>query len=369
MKNDFHGPEGHLEEDEKELEDAQKKGRDFDSIFWKPKTGTLDDNVIRILPGIGGAKYHLKHGRHFINHGENDIESFVCNLETHGENCLACEKYEELLRAGKKQEARVYRPSVRGTFNVIDRNDPESGVKLWESPKSVIWERVVGIVRGRGRWSNMVGTKENPLEGRDMGIAFNPKANPNNMYTFQLLDTTPLSEDAEEIQRWLGEARPLIAEKIYPPVSKEEAEIKMYGSLEEREELKEVLRLQREESSEEDDEPEFVKEADNVSEGKGKEDEIAELKKKLADAEARARESEKEESSEESEKEEENTEEEEDKSEEKKEEEEKPKKTVEEKKPEKETSTGNGKKKSNVPEDTLKKIKSIQDKYKKKASE
>ena len=56
---EFHAPEeGTREEDQKAIDNSQSSGRiDWDARKWKPQDG--EENLVRILPAIGKAKYHL----------------------------------------------------------------------------------------------------------------------------------------------------------------------------------------------------------------------------------------------------------------------------------------------------------------------
>lgn len=287
MSEEFHGPDVSKEEDEKLLQDAQPQGRiDWSEIFWKPKSGGFE-NVIRILPGKGKATYHLKMGRHFIKH-EDRTEMFFCNLETYGEECEACTKRAELLKAGDKT-ADFYKPDVRGVFNVVDYED-EGKVKLWEAPPVAVWVHILNMVRGKSRYNNVVGTEENPLEGRDIVIFYDSDAQPQNMYKVQFEATSTLK--AASAKKWLEEAKELLAEDLYPRTSSEVARIKTFGSVGEREELRKKLAEQA--AGPKGEAVETAKEI--VEEGKEDEleDEVAKAKKVLADAEARKAEKEKE---------------------------------------------------------------------------
>jgi len=262
---EFRGPGISKEKDRKIMEDAQGRGRtDWSEIFWKPNSG--DENLIRILPGVGKATYHLKAGKHFIRHDEDGrTEMFICNRETYQEPCPACERWDKLLKEGEKT-AGVYKPGVFGAFNIVDYTNLEGGVKIWEAPPVAVWLFIIGIVDGKSKFNNAVGTEESPLEGRDIIIMYNPKAHPQHMYKLQFDAVSVIK--ARDAKKWLEQATELLPENLYPKVDYEVAKIKAFGSAEEREELRKKLKEQaqaraqeeapkgeeKEEKQEEDDE-------------------------------------------------------------------------------------------------------------------
>ena len=195
MTEEFHGPEGHRDADEKDYQDSQSQSRtDWDKIFYKPVSG--DENLIRILPGIGTARYHFKGGKHFIKHPDK-TEMFVCNFETYGKPCPACEEFDRLMKDEKSDDAKPFKPSVKGVFNVIDRTDPERGVLLWECPPVAVWERIIGLVKGKSKFNDLVGSEDDPLAGRDVVVIFNPKATPQFMYDLQFDAVSSLGKKKE----------------------------------------------------------------------------------------------------------------------------------------------------------------------------
>lgn len=268
------------EQDKKFLEDeANRKGYDWKNTFWKPqpsKNGNDVDNVIRLLPARSGsgATYHVKVGKHFVRHSDNDIEAFVCMEETYGMPCPACEARAKIFAEAKAMEktkgdihrkkADKYALKRLGVFNVIDRNaqqafkegksDQEPRVMLWESPRTLCWGRIVRNAASGGRTSNLFdkydasGAVTKP--GRDILVRFYPEAEPNSMYEIQYLDPVPLGNE-EELTKWYEQIIDLLPEKIaiYQKISYEEARIKTFGTKEERDELKALKQRARDEAS------------------------------------------------------------------------------------------------------------------------
>jgi len=265
-KKTFGSPNRFNKQTDEVAEEFDRNRSNWSAQYWKPKKGK--DNQIRILPQIGEASWHLKIGKHFVRH-EDGTEVFVCPLMTHGSKCPACEKYNQLIKVDKKAAAE-YRVTGYGVFNVIDRDAEEDGVKSWEAPPSMVWRPVIEWQRGNGKFNNIVGTEENPLEGRDLYVNYKPDETPANKYRIWPDETSVLGTP-EQIALWLAEAKPLIAEELYPEVSYDIAYVKTFGTPQEREELRQALReaYQAKEEEEEEDSSE-----------------VERLKKELAEANA-----------------------------------------------------------------------------------
>ena len=274
--SEFHGPASSKQEDEKMVSEAESfEKTDWSLVYWKPKANY--ENVIRILPGVGKATYHLKFGKHFIKHSDK-TESFVCNRETYQEACPACEEYDRLVKANDEDASR-FKVQTRGTFNVVDYSDEEAKVKLWEAPLVTGWLHIVKMVGSKSRFNNLVGTEENPLEGRDIIVFYDPDAGAQQMYRIQFDETTVIKP--ESAKKWLEAARPLVREEVYPKTDPEVAKIKMSGSSQEREALRKRLAEQQAQAAAP---TEASKEAEKKAEPEV--DEEAALKKRLAEIEA-----------------------------------------------------------------------------------
>ena len=282
MTKEFTGPDRAA--DERDWEESQNQNRpDWDKLYWKPVSG--DENLIRILPGIGGARYHFKGGKHFIKHPDR-TEMFICNLDTYGKPCPACEEEQRLIDEGDADAAKGFKSQTKGVFNVIDRTNPDRGVIIWECPPVAVWERIIGIVKGKSKFNNLVGTEEEPLMGRDIVVTYNPKATPQFKYDLQFDAVSPLGRK-KEVTAWLATARALIPQEVYPEVDYAVAKIKTFGSKEEREELRKKLSAQYDSKEKKKTEEKAV-EKDVEAERKKKEDEekIAELERQLAQMKA-----------------------------------------------------------------------------------
>lgn len=269
------------EQDKKFLDDeASRKGYDWSKTFWKPKPskkGEDNDNVIRIMPARAGsgATYHAKVGKHFIRHSDTDIESFVCMTETYGLPCPACEARAQIFAEAKamskeqgdkhRKKADKFAMKRLGIFNVIDRlaqqayaegkSTDKPTVRLWEAPRKLCWERIVRNVASGGRTSNLFDKYDESgavvKPGRDVLVKFYPESDsPSTMYDVQYLDPVPLGAEAE-VAEWFEQIIDLLPEKIaiYAKITYEEAQIKTFGTKEEREALKAEKQRMREEAA------------------------------------------------------------------------------------------------------------------------
>jgi len=251
-KKTFIAPDEFRKPTQRLAEEFDAKKNSYALDFLKLKKGDTP-NLVRILPAKDDGSFHLKIGRHFIRH-EDSWEVFVCSLETYGKPCPACEKFNELHKTDK-QVAAAFKPQIRGVFNAIDRNDIEAGVKLWETAASQIWRKVIEWFKGNTKYNNIVGTVENPLEGRDLNIIYKPDEDIANIYNIWPDNTTQLGTP-EQVEKWFEEVKPLVAEKLYPETPYDVARIKTFGSPQEREKLRQALREAYQEAEEEVEEEE-----------------------------------------------------------------------------------------------------------------
>lgn len=297
--------------DEEELARETKQQFKLSEKMWKP---TKDiENHIRILPARGdsNASYHMKIGKHFIEHSDR-TESFICMRETYGGDCPACEAYYKIREDAGKEKAYPYWPKLYGVFNIIDRAEENPKVKLYEAPRTLVWKKIIFINKGSIKIIDEFDEKgECVREGRDLIILFYPKAEVHNKYVVYPGDQNPLGT-AEEIENWHKDIVDLIPEQIalYGPIEYEVAKIKAFGSQEERDEMREKLKEKYEAAQKEKEESgksseskeskvasvaviEVAKEI--VEEGKEDEleDAVAKAKKMLAEAEAKKAEKEK----------------------------------------------------------------------------
>lgn len=223
---------------QKDLQDLEDLRRDkmYDSSlnYWKPQPG--EGNIIRILPGVGGAHYHFKVAKHWMRK-EDEWVIFVCPKITYGKPCACCEERDRLFKMGLKEESVKFKPNVKGIFNVIDRNNEAAGVRYWEAASTVCWKEIINMAKGDGPFNNIIQSDDDPIMGRDLNIKYDPDASPSLKYSLRPCDVTPLGTP-EQVKKWVNEAIPLEVEVLYPEISYKATMIKTFGSPQEREILK-----------------------------------------------------------------------------------------------------------------------------------
>lgn len=241
----FDNPDVDFDKKALEEEESRRGGIDWSTKYWKPSPDGKE-NLIRIMPAKRGGKfsYHMRIGKHFIKH-EDRTEAFVCMKETYGLPCPACENNAKLYSEGKEEEAGKFRVKRYGVFNIIDRKNEAGGTKLYESPVQAVWKKIVGLIASRGRLSNLLDEYDDKggvaRQGRDISLTFNPNNHPQYMYEFYPCEPSALGTP-EQIVSWTKELLELDAAKLYPPVDYEIAKIKTFGSKEERDALRELLK-------------------------------------------------------------------------------------------------------------------------------
>ena len=116
---------------------------DYEEInFFKPTRDKL--NMIDIIPWIvattnhpqglekGSLDYILDVHIHFkVGPGERN---FICLKYTFGKKCPICEEYVTKKEEGESKEVlERYKPSRRAIYNIIDKNEEEKGIQLFEA--------------------------------------------------------------------------------------------------------------------------------------------------------------------------------------------------------------------------------------------
>lgn len=244
------------DQDSKFIEDEESRsGGPGESLYdtqYKPKSGTSKDpinNKIRVLGAKGDSDgtYYLRIGRHFFKHDDR-TEMFICPKETIGEPCPACEVYADL-REKKDESADKYRPQIRGVMNVLDRGvvgksfDLDSTkVQVYFAPIKAVCSRIVNLVHGQGPMADIFDEFDENFKvtkpGRDFILVFNKNADPGEMYMVYPVDMSPLGTP-EQVERWYSEMKDLTVEGLFGGmISYEDAGVKMYGSAEERQALR-----------------------------------------------------------------------------------------------------------------------------------
>jgi hypothetical protein len=162
---------------------------------------------IRILPVAKGSSFVEMYGHKIQVDGE--WKTFACLKHEKDEACPFCEAREALLSTGKdsdKELAKKYNAKLMYVVKVIDRENPEEGVKFWrfnhDYRKEGIYDKIIGVVNAIKK------DITNAETGRDLVLTIN--RNQNNVPVVSAvasLDPSPLSEDATQSAEWLADAR------------------------------------------------------------------------------------------------------------------------------------------------------------------
>jgi hypothetical protein len=140
---------------------------------------------------------------------DGEWKTFACLKHEKDEACPFCEAREALLSTGKdsdKELAKKYNAKLMYVVKVIDRENPEEGVKFWrfnhDYRKEGIYDKIIGVVNAIKK------DITNAETGRDLVLTIN--RNQNNVPVVSAvasLDPSPLSEDATQSAEWLADAR------------------------------------------------------------------------------------------------------------------------------------------------------------------
>ena len=164
--------------------------------------------TIRIIPNADGSSPFTEvHGHKIQVDGE--WKTFACLKEEKGEACPFCEARDVLNATGtdaNKELAKKYKSKLMYVVKVIDRDAEDEGVKFWrfnhDWRKEGIMDKFQALISAIKKDVTDVQT------GRDLVLTIN--RNQNNVPVVSglaSLDPSPLSEDAEKVALWTGDAR------------------------------------------------------------------------------------------------------------------------------------------------------------------
>ena len=171
------------------------------------KTATKE---IRILPTPDGTTPFVEL---YVHSAKVDgvPKKFACLKHEKNEACPFCEAREALLATGKdsdKELAKKYRARLMYVVKIIDRNAEEEGVKFWRIPHDYTKKGAFDMIHGISVTLKKNKDFTNAETGRDLALVI--MRNQNNfpiVSTITALDSTPLSENAEQSTEWLGDTR------------------------------------------------------------------------------------------------------------------------------------------------------------------
>jgi hypothetical protein len=150
---------------------------------------------------------------------DNQWRTFICPKHEKGEACPFCEAREILLAEGSdesKKEAYQFRAIKMYVVKIIDRDNPEHGVKFWRfnhhGKNAGTFDKINAAL-------NMIPENEDPFstnEGRDVTVSIT-KDGKNSVVTgvnFSF-DKTPLSSDANQTTTWKTDSDGKTWEDVY----------------------------------------------------------------------------------------------------------------------------------------------------------
>jgi len=178
--------------------------------LWRAAVGK---HSIRILPSAFDKTNPFKEV--YIYYGINN--KTMMSLQCFGEKDPIVEFTQQLRKSSNKddwQMARKLEPKMRVMVPVIVRGEEDKGVMLWEFGKQVYME-LLAIAEDED-----VGDYTDIMQGRDITVeTTSPEQNGSNFNQSKVrvrTKSTPLSENSDEVKKWLAEQpNPLDAYKRY----------------------------------------------------------------------------------------------------------------------------------------------------------
>ena len=179
----------------------QKSGgqkRDMSLILWKP---TVGKHSVRIVPAMWDRSNPFKEVLVHYGIGNRTMISLV----NFGEKDPIVEFARQLATAGDKENwvmSKKLEPKMRVFAPVIVRGEEEKGVRVWEFGKQ-IYAELLSLADDPD-----VGDYTDVIDGRDITIeTTGPETNGTSFNQSKVrvrTKTTPLSEDAKEVEKWLN---------------------------------------------------------------------------------------------------------------------------------------------------------------------
>ena len=180
---------------------SQKQGgqkRDMSLILWKP---TVGKHSVRIVPAVWDKSNPFKEV--LVHYGIGNRT--MISLTNFGEKDPIVEFAKQLASSGDKENwmmSRKLEPKMRVFAPVIVRGEEEKGVRLWEFGKQ-IYAELLSLADDPD-----VGDYTDVIQGRDITIeTTGPETNGTSFNQSKVrvrTKTTPLSEEAAEVEKWLN---------------------------------------------------------------------------------------------------------------------------------------------------------------------
>lgn len=179
----------------------QNKGsqkRDMSLIVWKP---TVGKHSVRIVPAVWDRSNPFKEV--LVHYGIGNRTMIA--LTNFGEKDPIVEFAKQLAQTGDKENwmmSRKLEPKMRVFAPVVVRGEEEKGVRLWEFGKQ-IYAELLSLADDPD-----IGDYTDTIQGRDITIeTTGPETNGTSFNQSKVrvrTKTTPLSEDAAEVEKWLN---------------------------------------------------------------------------------------------------------------------------------------------------------------------
>lgn len=162
--------------------------------------------TVRLLPGKEGETPFSTIHIHTKKVG-SQWRKFVCPKHEKNEDCPFCEAYDLINAKGSEEQKKtsyVYRARKAYVMKLVDRDNEGEGPKFWRvnhnTKKNGYYDSIVSLFKLYGA------DLSNPDNGRDLSISIerNDKDIPT-VTNIIARDVAPLSVDADQGTRWLGD--------------------------------------------------------------------------------------------------------------------------------------------------------------------
>ena len=200
-------------------EDAENDRKEIGtSEFWKPSVGK---NVIRFLPPLPGKKALNTYFQHYVQLETMERGAgFACPRMAKKGACLVCDQADRLKGSGHGADfkrAKELFPKRRTLASVINRRNPDGGPVIYAFGKGVHEDLIALRTADKADFTD-------PVEGYDVMIERKGEGLKTEYRVIGSRNTTPLSQDAAQINDWITN-QPDLARYCVVPSQEEILEI------------------------------------------------------------------------------------------------------------------------------------------------
>lgn len=226
-----------------EADEAEKdlKASGGSNAFLKIEVGKTK---LRFIPPLPGKKWRRVSHVHYVDVPGSGRASFVCPRLESKRPCRLCTQANKLLATGNEIDERKGKkllPQRRCYASVLDRNDPESGARVYAFGR-MVEQQLIEIRKDEDEGGDFV----NPVDGIDITIIRKGTGATDTRYTVRPGKRGSLLEDAKEMSELIATQPNL--EKWCKAPSDEEIDAILKG-----EDPREARRNAREKEDDEDD--------------------------------------------------------------------------------------------------------------------